>query len=230
MPSIVVAALTVGLLIGPAVTAYGQTNQSLPADVPFDPASTRLFLTPTARMLPAGAVSLTLLGPLPLLQAGITDHLSFGAGVFPVSLGEGRPIVLLVPKWQPYHRGRTIAAVGALHFVGTGEATLGMAYGVVTRGDEDHAVTAGVGWLYARDQSSGGASPAVIVGAERRLGRHVKLLGDAYLAQGGGVASIATRLMGTRFGTRFSVDLGMMLVLADDDLVSLPAILAAWRF
>jgi hypothetical protein len=222
--------LTAALLVASTLTAGAQTTPPAAADRPPDPGDTKLFLTPTARMLPAGSMSLTLLGPLPLLQMGITNRLSMGAGVFPVSLGGARPIVLLAPKWQPYGDGHTSLAVGALHFVGTGDATIGMAYGVVTRGASDSAVTAGLGWLYARDESSGGASPAVILGAERRLSRHTKLMADGYLAEGSGVASVGLRIMGTRFGTRFSVDIGTILVLADDELVSFPIVLAGWRF
>jgi hypothetical protein len=230
MHSRLAAALVIGFFVASPLASTAQTTDASPVEVPPDPGNTRLFLAPTARMLPPGVVSMTLLGPLPLLQVGITNRLSMGVGAFPISFEGGRPIILLMPKWQPYHADRTNAAVGALHFVGTGDATIGMVYGVITRGDGDHAVTAGAGWLYARDESSGGASPALIVGGEHRLGRHLKLMGDAYLARGGGIASAAMRVMATRFGTHFTVDLGMMFALADDEVLPFPAILLAWRF
>jgi len=218
-------AMLLGLLAAPSPARAGQASQAAPPVTP-DPSDTRLAFSPTARTLPQGEVSITLFGILPLVQVGIVDRFSMGTGLFFIPVEGGHPPLILLPKGQVFRSERTHAAIGALHVVGPNHASIGLAYGVVTRGTSDAAVTAGIGWLYARDDDEGGAAPAAIVGAERRLGHRWKMVADAYIFNGGAWISGAARL--TR--THFTADFGLMTIGVDGDFLAFPTILLAWRF
>ena len=66
-----------------------------------------------------------------------------------------------------------------------GDEASGIAYGVMTHGAPDGAVTLGVGYTYrARPDAEGGAA-IVMIGGERRVSPRVKLITENYLARGG---------------------------------------------
>jgi len=226
MPKHLRTATIAWLLFTASPALAGQGTQTPPPAVAHDPSDTRLVVSPTARTLPRGDVSVTLLGILPLIQVGIVDRFSMGVGPFLVPVEGGRPPLVLMPKAQLFRGDRTQASIGALHLAGPDDSSVGLAYGVVTRGTSDAAVTAGIGWLYARDDDESGAVPAVIAGMERRLNPRWKVVGDAYIFNGGAWTSGAARL--TR--TRFTADFGLMIVVADGDFIAFPTILLGWRF
>jgi len=221
-----------------------------------DPNATRLFFAPTGRSLEKGTGYIGVFEILlPFVQVGVTDRLTVGAGTPLVFFGDesGRP-VWVTPKYQVYRGDRTSAAVGVMHFFVVGESSrVGLAYTVATTGTEDSAVSVGAGWAYARyreDDSSGcpvrppgspgppipctperstevAGSPVLMVGGERRLSRHVKLITENYGFEDGGVVSIGVRFL----GERLSADLGVFApITGEDTFVLLPIVNFVWTF
>ena len=122
------------------------------AESPDDPNPTRLLVGPTARSLDQGQVYLDSFGiSLPFVQVGITNRVSMGAGaplLFPgVTPGD---VFWLTPKVQVFRGEQNQAAVGVFH-VKAGDEASGIAYGVMTHGAPDGAVTLGVGYTLPRE-------------------------------------------------------------------------------
>ncbi len=189
-----------------------------------DASGTRLLFGPTARALPRGQVYLGVYEVwMPFLQVGVTDRFSIGAGTPLVfGLGGHRP-VWLTPKVQLVSGHRTQAAVGLLHVTAFGNGSAGIAYGVVTRGTAESAITIGAGCAYAR----GGGSPVVMVGGERRVGRRLALLTENYLWPGGsGVLSGGMRVL----GESLTADLGLAIPMGVEPLIAFPVVNFVWRF
>jgi hypothetical protein len=140
-----------------------------------------------------------------------------------------------------------------MHFVVTGaDAKFGLAYTVATTGTDDNALTAGIGWAYARyredrfDDSCFGSTPVAamacsqperttetsgsavaMVGGERRVSRRVKLVTENYLFKNGGILSGGVRFL----GERLSADLGFFAPLTGGDFTVLaPIVNFVWTF
>ncbi|MEZ5319453.1 MAG: hypothetical protein R2752_18790 [Vicinamibacterales bacterium] len=190
-----------------------------------DPAETRLIWLPTARTLPRGDMSLTLFGPMPIVQFGITDRVSAGVGFFPLSVGEGQ-VFLLTPKWQVVRRERTSVAVGAYHVGGFVDVNAGLAYAVVTHGDDRAAVHAGIGLWYAIAESERGSTPAAYVGVERRVSRHLKVVADASVLESYWTATTAVRVI----RGRGAGDIGLAILPFDDSVLVFPTFMWMMRF
>ena len=190
-----------------------------------DPNPTRLFFGPTGRSLGRGEAYLGVYEIyIPFVQVGVTDRLSIGAGT-PLYFGDGgdRPF-WITPKLQVRETSSTSAAIGVMHLAGIDGESVGVAYGVVTRGSRDSALTLGGGYAYARGDSSGGG-PVVMLGAEQRVDKHVKLVTENYAFQGGGILSAGVRFL----GERLSADLGLAAPLGLDELVVLPMVNFVWK-
>lgn len=194
--------------------------------VPSDPNATRLFFGPTGRSLKRGEGYLAMYEVLmPFVQVGLTDRVSIGAGTPLIFGGGGSHPFWLSPKVQVYNAPRTQAAVGLLHLVVPGERQLGIAYGVATLGHADSAATVGVGYAYETDAGAG--TPVAMLGGERRVSRHLKLVTENYLWPG------ATVLVsgGVRFiGDRLSADLGLVAPLVAGGLATFPVVNFVWAF
>jgi hypothetical protein len=138
-----------------------------------------------------------------------------------------------------------------MHFFVLGETSrVGLAYAVATTGTDDNAVSIGAGWAYARYRDDDASacpvgppgmrvpcpseettkvvgSPVVMIGGERRLSRHVKIISENYAFEGGGVVSIGVRFL----GERLSADLGVFApVTVEEDLVLAPIVNFVWTF
>lgn len=223
---------------------------------PADANATRLLFSPTARSLRRGEGYVGVYEfLLPFVQVGITNRLSMGAGTPLVFSGDenGRP-VWVTPKYQFYKGRETSAAVGVMHFLIVGEsARLGLAYVVTTTGTDDNALTAGVGWAYARfhettyDYSpcfTGGSAvrgvacavsarrtrtagaPVVMVGGEHRVSRRLKVVTENYAFRGGGIVSLGVRFL----GERFSADLGFLSPVTTEGFFAVPVVNVVWTF
>jgi hypothetical protein len=189
---------------------------------------------------------------LPFVQVGVTDRLTVGAGTPLLFFGDetGRP-VWVTPKYQFYRGARTSAALGVMHFFVLGESSrVGLAYAVTTTGTDDNAVSIGAGWAYARYREDAPSrcpigppgmavpctseqttkvvgSPVAMIGGERRLSRHVKIITENYAFEGGGVVSIGIRFL----GERLSADLGVFTpVTADEGFIVAPIVNFVWTF
>jgi hypothetical protein len=218
------ATLTVAVADVVAVTSVGgrDTGRGFWKD---DPNPTRLFFGPTGRPLAKGAVYLGVYEVvMPFVQVGITDRLSVGGGTPLVFFGSGDRPYWFTPKYTLVARERTQVAVGAMHMLNLDDESVGIAYGAVTRGSRDSAVTVGVGVAYERFEDA--SPPVVMLGAEHRVRRNLKLMTENYLFDQGGLVSA-----GVRFLTgRLSADLALAAPVGVDDLVVFPMVNFVWTF
>lgn len=86
------------------------------------------------------------------------------------------------PKVQVFRGRRTQAAIGLIHAAALGFQS-GLAYGVITRGSSDAAVTVGLGLPYTGGRV-GTSSSSTLIGGERRVNARVKLITENYLMRG----------------------------------------------
>lgn len=190
-----------------------------------DPNPTRLFFGPTGRPLKRGDVYLGVYEIfIPFVQVGVTDRFSIGGGTPLIFGGGGDRPFWLTPKFTVVSRPRTQVAVGAMHMLNIDGDNLGVAYGALTQGSRDTAVTLGVGYAYARGEDAG--APVLMLGGEHRVHRHMKLVTENYVFEGGGIASA-----GVRFITgRLSADLGLAMPLGVDEFFVFPMVNFVWTF
>lgn len=188
---------------------------------PEDPNPTRLFFAPTGRSLEQGEAYLGVYEALlPFVQYGVTDRFSIGGGTpFVFGTGSGQPF-WVTPKYQVVKSATTEASVGVLHFINMGEASVGIAYAVVTKGTTDAAATIGGGYAYSSQDESRAGAPVVMVGAEKRLSRRVKFVTENYWFSDIGLASGGVRFM----GDRLSADIGLVAPLGGDVLFVFPMV------
>lgn len=190
-----------------------------------DPNPTRLFFGPTARPIDRGSVHLGVYEVvMPFVQVGLTDRISVGGGT-PLVFGGGsqRPF-WFTPKVAVVNRTRTQASLGVMHIANLDGDSLGVAYGVVTQGTRDSAITVGLGMAYARLEDS--SPPILMVGGEHRVHRHVKLVSENYVFDGGGLASAGVRFM----SGRLSADLALVSPIGVDEVVVFPMVNFVWAF
>ncbi len=190
-----------------------------------DPNPTRLFFGPTGRPLKRGDVYLGVYEIfIPFVQVGITDRFSIGGGT-PLIFGGGseRPF-WFTPKYTVIARPTTQVAVGAMHIMNIDGDSLGVAYGAMTTGTRDTALTVGVGYAYEQFEDSG--APVVMIGGEHRVHRHVKLVTENYVFREGGIASAGVRFM----SGRLSADLGLATPIGVDDFFVFPVVNFVWTF
>lgn len=190
-----------------------------------DPNPTRLFFGPTGRPLKRGDVYLGVYEIfIPFVQVGITDRFSIGGGTPLIFGGGGDRPFWLTPKFTVIARPKTQVAVGAMHMMNIDGDSLGVAYGAITQGTRDTALTVGVGYAYVEFEDSG--APVVMIGAEHRVHRHVKLVTENYIFEEGGIASAGVRFM----TGRLSADLGLATPLGVDEFFVFPMVNFVWTF
>jgi hypothetical protein len=192
-----------------------------------DPNPTRLFFGPTARSLKQGAGYVGVYEILlPFVQVGLTDRISFGAGT-PLIFGDGSAHPLwITPKVQAYASESVQASVGVMHFLNVGDGNFGIAYVVGTRGTTDSAVTGGVGSAYDRSYNAKNGAAVVMIGAEHRITRGMKILSENYIFNGGGILTGGVRWL----GERFSADLAMVVPTDGDTTVAFPLVNVVYSF
>jgi hypothetical protein len=188
--------------------------------LPPDPNTTRLFFAPTGRSLKRGQVYLGIYEFVaPFVQVGVTDRLSLGGGT-PLVFGVddwNRPF-WITPKLQVYDGRDTQVAVGVLHAFDSDNDGGGIAYAVVSRGNDVRGMTVGGGLAYAND---GGRAGVLMVGGEGRIARRVKVITENYIWEGGhGLATVGFRF----FGERLSADLALAIPIGADDVIAFPLI------
>ena len=194
---------------------------------PADPNPTRLFFAPTGRSLPRGAGYFGVYEiVLPFVQVGLTDRISIGAGTPLIFGGGSEHPFWITPKVQVLAAKSTQAAVGVLHFMNVGDGSLGIAYGVVTQGSADSALSIGVGYAYERSYGDNNGAVLVMIGGEHRVTRGLKLLTENYFFRGGGLAAGGVRWL----GERLSVDLGLVVPLGTGEVFAFPMVNFVWRF
>lgn len=190
-----------------------------------DPNPTRLFFGPTARPLRKGEVYLGVYEIfLPFVQVGVTDRISIGGGTPLVFGGSGDRPFWFTPKITLLSRPRTQVAAGAMHIMNVDGDNLGIAYGAVTQGTRDTAVSLGLGVAYERFEDA--SAPVLMIGGEHRVRRNLKLVTENYVFDGGGILSAGVRFL----SGRLSADLGLAAPLGVDELFVFPLVNFVWTF
>jgi hypothetical protein len=192
-----------------------------------DPNPTRLFFGPTGRSLKQGTGYFGVYEiVLPFVQIGVTDRISLGAGT-PLIFGDGgaRPF-WITPKVQVYASESMQASVGVMHFLNVGDGNFGVAYVVGTRGTTDSAVTGGVGYAYDRSYDSTNGAAVVMVGAEHRMTRGMKILSENYIFNGGAILTGGVRWL----GERFAADLALVVPTDGGTTVAFPLVNVVYSF
>jgi hypothetical protein len=192
-----------------------------------DPNPTRLFFAPTGRSLKQGEAYFGVYEVLlPFVQVGITDRISMGAGT-PLIFGDFERPFWITPKVQLLERGSTAVAAGVMHFFNMDDANVGIAYGVVTQGSADSALTIGVGYAYERTDEDDAGAGVLMIGGEHRVSRRVKFVTENYVFKGGGFVSGGVRF----FGEKLSADFGLVMPLFEDtETVPFPMINIVRKF
>lgn len=188
---------------------------------------TRLFFGPTGRSLKRGAGYVGVYEVLlPFVQVGVTDRISVGAGTPLVCCFGGDQPFWVTPKVQVLAGESVQASVGVMHFFNVGDGNLGIAYVVGTRGSSDSAITGGVGYAYARSYDETNGAAVVMLGAEHRVTRGLKILTENYLFSGGVIMTGGVRWM----GERFSADLGLVVPTDWGSAVAFPIVNVVYSF
>lgn len=210
------------VFVAAALSSLAGTAHGQPAP-PAAPDSSRLFLVPTGRTLPAGSGYFQVLGlGLAQLQMAIGDWFSLGGGTLPIIYAGERP-VWITPKVALVRSPRVHAAAGAIQYFASGSAG-GVTYGAVTFGERSTSATVGFMQGYGDVPSD---ARIVFLGVERQHSRHTRLLVEASLASGGGMVIAGVR----RVHKRFSSDFGMAVpVGTEGPMVAFPVISFGWRF
>lgn len=190
-----------------------------------DPNTTRLFFAPTGRSLKKGEAYFGVYEILlPFVQVGVTDRISIGAGT-PLVFGDFERPFWVTPKVQLFETRSTAVSAGVMHFFNIDDASVGVAYGVVTQGSRDSALTVGLGYSYARTDDEEAGSGVFMLGGEHRVSRRVKLVTENYVFKRGGFISGGLRF----FGDKLSADFGLVAPI-DDELYVFPMINIVRKF
>ena len=179
-----------------------------------NPNETRLFFAPKARMLEKGTGYFSVYQVFfPGFAFGISDRLTLGGGI---SIFPGRDLdeqlFFVAPKIGLIQDRTFQLSTGALLVrVPNGDAVVGILYGVVTVGEPDASLTAGLG--YGFEDGELADRPMVMVGAEHRFSQHTALVTENWIFPGVDepVVSLGLRF----FGRRLSVDLALFNALGE---------------
>ena len=186
-----------------------------------NPNNTRLYLSPTARMLKQGEgyfqnIWLFFNG----VAVGITDNITIGGGmsVFPTDDFLSDNIFYLTPKIGVHAGSNVDLAVGALYIFlpfddgfDDGSNSAGILYGVATLGDDNHNLTGGLGYGFANGELAD--SPVMMLGGEYRLGKRISFVSENWIIPDGEAALISYGLR--IFGEKLSVDLSFLNASSD---------------
>ncbi|MCB0316184.1 MAG: hypothetical protein H6628_05695 [Calditrichae bacterium] len=186
-----------------------------------NPNNTRLYLSPTARMLKQGEgyfqnIWLFFNG----VAVGITDNITIGGGmsVFPTDDFLSDNIFYLTPKIGVHAGSNVDLAVGALYIFlpfddgfDDGSNSAGILYGVATLGDDNHNLTGGLGYGFANGDLAD--SPILMLGGEYRLGKRISFVSENWIIPDGEAALISYGLR--IFGEKLSVDLSFLNASSD---------------
>ena len=195
-----------------------------------NPNESRLFFAPKARMLEKGTGYFSVYYLFfPGFSLGISDRFTLGGGfsIFPtVDIDE--QLFFIAPKIGLIQERTFQLSTGALLVrVPDGDAVVGILYGVVTLGEPDASLTAGLGYGFKDGDLAD--RPMVMVGAEHRFSQHTALVTENWIFPGVDepVVSLGLRF----FGRRLSVDLALINTLGEEAFFpGLPYVDFVYRF
>jgi hypothetical protein len=171
-----------------------------------DPNTSRLFFAPTGRTLRAGeGYFADYFLFFPFIAVGFHDRLTFAGGISLLPGAESQ-LLYIAPKVGLLASDRLNLAAGALFMTVPEEGSAGAAYGALTLGGEDQALTLVGGFGFAEGERS---EPGLVVGFEQRVSDRSKFLLEAWRLPG--VEEVMPAIFGMRFfGQRITVDFGLM--------------------
>lgn len=195
---------------------------------PSDSHDTRLFFSPTGRSLPRGEGYVGVYEVImPFVQVGLTDRISIGGGTPLIFTGDNTHPFWLTPKIQIVNHERAQVAAGIIHvsLVTEDGPDGGIAYTVASMGPSDRSATIGFGYAYA----DGEHTPILMIGAEKRTGRRIKLMTENWFWPNSDVHGFVSG--GIRFlGERLSADLALIVPVTEEDFFAFPLVSFASRF
>ncbi len=204
-----------------------------------NPNRTRLYFSPTGRMLKAGEGYFTDIYVLfPGVSFGVTDNITVGGGfsLFP-GLAIDEQVFYFTPKVGINTGGDFDFAVSGLilripgsdddDVIGDDPFYIGILFGSATVGSEDKSLTFGLGYGFVEDDFAD--RPAIILGGEYRLARRLSFVSENWI-----FPSYDTPLIsyGIRFfGESLAVDLALFNVLDEDAIFpGIPYLDFVWNF
>jgi hypothetical protein len=183
-----------------------------------NPNATRLYFSPTARMLKQGQGYFSdYYIFFPGVTYGITNNinLGFGMSLFPgVDIND--QVFYFTPKIGLSATKNSCFSVGALILalpeIDHERNTLGIAFGSGTIGSPDASLTFGLGYGFVNGDFAD--KPAVVIGGEKRFARRISFVSENWIFPNVDQVPIS---YGVRFfGEGLSVDLAFFNLLGDD--------------
>jgi len=183
-----------------------------------NPNSTRLFFSPTGRMLKAGEGYFADYWIFfPTINYGITDHISLGGGfsILP-GLSIDEQWLFFTPKVGLLEKEKFNLAIGTLAMAVPSESmTFGILYGVSTYGTMDHSITGGIGYGYVDGDLAD--KPMLVLGGETRTSRSIALVSENWIIPGLDNPFFSAGLR--FFGKKLSADFALVLITENETTV-----------
>lgn len=178
-----------------------------------NPTDTRLFLSPTARMLKKGNGYFQDIDIfIASANYGITDNISIGAmGTLIPYIGIGNQVYAVTPKIG-YEINKDLSIAGSVLLGGGTEAIgkFGLGYGAATYGNADNNITLGFGSGLYSNYGSNQYTSLVIIGGMYRVSEYISVLSENWIILNN--SSIVLPSLGVRFfGEKLSADLGFVV-------------------
>lgn len=204
----------------------------------YDPARTRLFVSPTARSLGSGAKRFSAYYIFPSLAFGVSDRVDLSLGsTIPLVSSDGAFVALNGNvKATVFQDGGVAAAVGASATVPLASGAsvpgaVGTVYALATFGSPARAVTVGVYGGYVLsfqdgDESDFANGTALLVGFESQISDRFKFVSENYAVLAFGEDDTGV-LLGTLTGIRFfgdqlAADVAVAIGAADGQFSTIP--------
>lgn len=173
--------------------------------VRIDPNRTRLFFSPTGRMLKSGEGYISDYWLFfPFISTGITDFLTISGGMtlFP---GTDNQVFYFAPRIGIIQSDKYSISGGIL-YAAAKENNFGIAYGVATMGSKTHAFTLGIGYGFSDGDLD--KKPVIVIGGEAQVSNSIKLISENWIPPGSSEMIIS---FGLRFfGENLAADFGLI--------------------
>ncbi len=175
----------------------------------------RLFFSPTGRMIPkGGGYFADYYIFFPSVNYGVSEKISLGGGfsLFPTGNMKDQ-VYFFTPKFSLKQTERLSFAAGTLMMKFPGDEPLvNLLYGVGTYGTTDHSVTFALGYgMVGTDIAD---KPMVVLGGHKRISRRTAFITENWLipAVDNAIISYGIRF----FGEQLSVDLALLNITGSD--------------
>lgn len=160
------------------------------------------------------------------VSIGLSDYLSFGAGMMPLFLFGGVPTpVWITPKFSiPVVEDRFNIGGGVLAgtIVGESMGGFGVGYGVVTFGDRDNNATFGLGMGFSSEDGLADV-PTFLVSGMTRISRRGYLVTENYYLHLFGEGLVIISAGGRSVRKSLAIDFGLILPFTSNiDFVAIP--------